>query len=839
MRTTKKLIVANSLIALVIVLSFAMFSLSRLYTESLREEHKNLERSIRTFWELIGHKGTGFRLVGGQLLVGDYVINGNFEVPDKVQEIFGGVATVFMGDVRVSTNVLNDNGKRAVGTRLVGPAYEAVFKHGKSYRGETLILGQPYLSAYDPIRDNNGDIIGVLFVGAKKSSFLEEFNQIRSPIIFMLAVLLTSLAIVSLLLLKMTRKFESAEANNLNFLKTLLNTIPSPIFYKNSTGHYLGCNKAFESYVGLSQDELVGKTAHELWLKELADRYQQQDQALLNNPGMQFYESSVTHADGKLHDVIFNKATFLGSDGSVGGLVGVILDISERKQAERELAFRNILLSVQQESSIDGILVVDENAKILSYNRRFREIMNISPQLLESKDDSPVLEYVTGQVVNPDLFLERVKYLYAHQHETSRDEIELQNGSILDRYSAPLHGSDGRYYGRLWTFRDITDRKHAEEKVKNAYQQMLDIVEFLPDATFVLNEQKRVIAWNKAMEALTGVVKSEILGKGDYEYSLPFYGERRPLLIDYLGEDDDELRNHYEYVQRDDRTIFAQVTLPPLNNRESRFVSITASPLYDRCGKQVGSIQSVRDVTENRHVNQEKSRLELQLQHSRMMQSVMVQLGHDLKTPLTPLTTLLPIFSKQINDPQLKRLVDICSENALQISELIDKTLNLASLSTMLTSAEHKNIVLTYALDALLASSFGDVSCQNAIAPDIVIQAVPDQLNKLFANLISNAINYSPPAGIVRITAEQTETDVTIAVRDEGIGLVPEHLERIFDEFYKVDESRHELARSGLGLSICRRIVLNHQGKIWAESPGTGKGTTIFFTLPRNIQQSN
>lgn len=835
MRTTTKLIVANSLITLLVVLTFALFTLNRIYSAALTEEHKDLEKCIRTFWELIGHKGTEYKLVGGQLLVGDYVINGNFELPDKVQEIFGGVATVFMGDERVSTNVLNDEGKRAVGTRLVGPAYNAIFKQGQPYRGKTLILGQPYLTAYDPIRGKNGDIIGVLFVGIKKSSFLEEFNQIRSPIIIMLVILLTSLAILTLLLLKMTRKFESTEANNLNFLKTLLDTIPSPIFYKNSTGRYLGCNKAFESYVGLSQDELVGKTAHELWLKELADRYQQQDLALLNNPGMQFYESSVTHADGILHDVIFNKATFLGSDGSVGGLVGVILDITERKQAEKELAFRNILLSVQQESSIDGILVVDENANILSYNRRFREIMGIPPQLLEAKDDSPVLEYVTGQVANPDLFLERVKYLYARQHETSQDEIELQNGSILDRYSAPLHGSDGQYYGRLWTFRDITERKQTEEKIKNAYQQMLDIIEFLPDATFVLDEQKRVIAWNKAMEGLTGVVKSEILGKGNHEYALPFYGERRPLLIDYLDKDDDELRDHYDYIQKDGRTIFAQVALPPLHNREARFVSITASPLFDRYGNQVGSIQSVRDVTEIRCVNSEKSRLEVQLQHSRMMQSVMVQLGHDLKTPLTPLTTLLPIFSKHVNDRQLKRLVEICSENALQISELIDKTLNLASLSTMLTSAEHKNIVLTYALDALLASSFGDASCENAIAPDIVVQAVPDQLNKLFANLISNAISYSPTAGIVRITAEQTETAVTVAVRDDGIGLVPEHLERIFDEFFKVDESRHDLARSGLGLSICRRIVLNHQGKIWAESPGTGKGTTIFFTLPRNI----
>lgn len=634
--------------------------------------------------------------------------------------------------------------------------------------------------------------------------------------------------------LAQAKKAEGVRQSQLNFLQTLIDTIPNPIFYKDTSGRYLGCNKAYETYVGLSQDELVGKTVHGLWLRELADRYQQQDQELFDSPGMQAYEDFIVYHDGTLRDVVFNKATFQENDGSVGGLVGVILDITERKLAEDALVFRNILLSAQQESSIDGILVVDENANILSCNRRFVEIMGIPPQLLETKDDRLALDFVASRVVNREHFLEKVQYLYAHQHETCRDEMALLDGTTLDRYTAPLHGPDGRYYGRLWTFRDITERKAAEKEIKDAYQQMLNIVEFLPDATFAVDLDKRVIAWNRAMERMTGVAKADILGKGDYEYALPFYGVRRPILIDLLGKDNYDLTPHYSYVQKEDNTLFTQVVLPPLNNRDARFVSSTASPLFDNQGNQVGSIQSIRDLTENKRIEEEKTRLEVQLKHAGMIQSVMVQLGHDLKTPLTPLFTLLPIIGERISDPKLKRMVDICCVNAHQINELTDKTLNFATLSSMLSSDKRQDITLAGAVKELLTANFGGIPCEYDIAADIVVRTEPDQLNELLTNLISNAVRFSPAQGIVRITAAQTATDVTIAIRDNGIGLAPEHAERIFDEFFKVDESRHELATPGLGLSICKRIVQNHQGRIWAESPGKGKGTTIYFTLPRN-----
>ncbi|WP_298267250.1 ATP-binding protein [Geobacter sp.] len=124
------------------------------------------------------------------------------------------------------------------------------------------------------------------------------------------------------------------------------------------------------------------------------------------------------------------------------------------------------------------------------------------------------------------------------------------------------------------------------------------------------------------------------------------------------------------------------------------------------------------------------------------------------------------------------------------------------------------------------------LSFENGVPPGLVVRGVPAQIEELFVNLVSNAVSYSPEGSVIRISAAEDNRVVAVAVRDDGIGLEPEQLDQIFDEFYRGDEARHELGRPGLGLAICRRIIANHQGSIWAESAGKGKGTTIRFTLP-------
>ncbi|MGB8517161.1 MAG: diguanylate cyclase, partial [Gallionella sp.] len=133
------------------------------------------------------------------------------------------------------------------------------------------------------------------------------------------------------------QRIETALQDNLRFAQQVIEDIPNPIFYKDCAGHYLGCNAAFENYLGMRRDEIVGRTVYDISPKDLAERYFAADQKMFDHPGTQVYEASVRWADGSLRDVIFHKATFTRADGSLGGLVGIILDITERKRVEVSL----------------------------------------------------------------------------------------------------------------------------------------------------------------------------------------------------------------------------------------------------------------------------------------------------------------------------------------------------------------------------------------------------------------------------------------------------------------------------------------------------------------------
>lgn len=149
------------------------------------------------------------------------------------------------------------------------------------------------------------------------------------------------------------------------FVQQLLDSIPIPVFYKDSGGLYLGCNTAYETFIGLSRDQIVGKTVYDLASKELADVYHEADSALIRRTGIQVYETCVMHKDGTRYDVIFNKSTYLGADGRVAGIIGALIDITQRKRSEQE---REQLIAQLQEAlanvkQLSGMLPICASCK--------------------------------------------------------------------------------------------------------------------------------------------------------------------------------------------------------------------------------------------------------------------------------------------------------------------------------------------------------------------------------------------------------------------------------------------------------------------------------------------
>jgi len=185
---------------------------------------------------------------------------------------------------------------------------------------------------------------------------------------------------------------------------------------------------------------------------------------------------------------------------------------------------------------------------------------------------------------------------------------------------------------------EIEERSQVEQALADSERRLTDIIDFLPDPTWVIDMQGRVIAWNRALERITGIGKQAMIGKGDHAYAVPFYGERRPMLIDLALKRDDHWEKSYLHLEANNGVLIASESFHPAMGRGGRYYASTASRLYDAQGHVVGAIESTRDISAAKRSAQERERLIADLQ--------------DAVRKVRTLTGLLPICSscKKIRD---------------------------------------------------------------------------------------------------------------------------------------------------------------------------------------------
>jgi PAS domain S-box-containing protein len=202
---------------------------------------------------------------------------------------------------------------------------------------------------------------------------------------------------------------------------------------------------------------------------------------------------------------------------------------------------------------------------------------------------------------------------------TERHQKRLDGEVVPSNYTTRLIRKDG---GTVWTevnavviewegrpatlnfLTDVTERKLAEEALQASRRALAGIIDFLPDATAVIDSDGKVVAWNQAIEKMTGVSKEEMVGQGDHAYSIPFYGTRRSTLSDLLVLDDEELKKKYDYVTRIGESLYTEAFCSALNEGKGAHVWATATSIYDDQGNRVGAIESIRDITERKRVEE-------------------------------------------------------------------------------------------------------------------------------------------------------------------------------------------------------------------------------------------
>jgi PAS domain S-box-containing protein len=198
-------------------------------------------------------------------------------------------------------------------------------------------------------------------------------------------------------------------------------------------------------------------------------------------------------------------------------VVGTAHDITEVKKTEEQLLWKTAFFEAQVNSSLDGIIVVDSAGQKVLQNQQMVDLWNIPTQIAEEGDHQRRLKWIKGQVNEPEKFLTKAEHLYAHPAEVSRDELSLLNGKYIDRYTAPVVGQDGKYYGRIWSYRDITERKLAEGRLLLREEQLRLYTEYSPAAIAMFDRDMKYLVVSRGWMEAYHLGDRSIIGLSYYE----------------------------------------------------------------------------------------------------------------------------------------------------------------------------------------------------------------------------------------------------------------------------------------------------------------------------------
>ena len=298
-------------------------------------------------------------------------------------------------------------------------------------------------------------------------------------------------------------------------LRRLLEQAPFPlVITRIDTGLICYINSRAEHQFHVTRSELIGQTVERFYLHPtergpLLER--------LRRDGHVFdHELALVDANGQSFTALVSLS--LVDFDRQPAILTAVNDITKRKQFEQELVFRNVLLSTQQEASIDGILIVDEHDQVLSCNRRFAEMWQIPEEILRQTDDRAFLRHVSAQVIDAAGFVQRIRELYSQRDQTSRETTFLADGRVFDRYTAPMFGNDHHYFGRVWFFRDITEQQQVAQLLQYERAKLHGLFQSIPEPLWAKDPEGRFLLCNPAFERLFGASEAEIVGRTDYDF---------------------------------------------------------------------------------------------------------------------------------------------------------------------------------------------------------------------------------------------------------------------------------------------------------------------------------
>ncbi len=353
------------------------------------------------------------------------------------------------------------------------------------------------------------------------------------------------------------------------------------------------------TYFNAAAERMLNRKASEVLGKHLFDAFPEARGSVFDEKYHQAVAEKVSMAFETYFDVVPYRNWY---DVRVypheNGISVYFQVITESKRAQEALSLRESYLTAIIENQPGLLWLKDKERRFLAVNHAFARSCGMErPEEVLGKTDLDIWPKELAEKYRNDDKAVMTTGVPLAVEEPICDQGEMK---WFETFKTPVLNKDGQVLGTSGYAHDITERRNAEQALHDSEQRLSYIIDFLPDATLAIDKDRRIIIWNRAIEEMTGIPAQEMLGKGDYAYTIPFYGVARPQLMDLFWIPEHEIAAKYPILKREGENLVIEVFCPTLDGGRGSFVWAKASPLRDSEGRLIGAIECIRDITERK-----------------------------------------------------------------------------------------------------------------------------------------------------------------------------------------------------------------------------------------------